>query len=132
MTTAYCSALVVGAPSSGSGKTTVVAALARALTQQGKKVRVFKTGPDFIDPQFLSIAAQSPAYQLDLWMCGEAHCQHLLYQAAQEADMILIEGVMGMFDGQCSSADIAAKFNLQILAVVDAGAMAPNISTSSR
>lgn len=124
MTTAYCSALVVGAPSSGSGKTTVVAALARALTQQGKKVRVFKTGPDFIDPQFLSIAAQSPAYQLDLWMCGEAHCQHLLYQAAQEADMILIEGVMGMFDGQCSSADIAAKFNLPMLAVVDAGAMA--------
>ncbi len=124
MTTAHCAALVVGAPSSGSGKTTVVAALARALTQQGKKVRVFKTGPDFIDPQFLSIAAQSPAYQLDLWMCGEAHCQHLLYQAAQQADVILIEGVMGMFDGQCSSADIAAKFNLPMLAVVDAGAMA--------
>ncbi|MEZ9599121.1 cobyrinate a,c-diamide synthase [Vibrio sp. 10N.286.46.A8] len=124
MSTAYCSALVVGAPSSGSGKTTVVAALARALVQQGKKVRVFKTGPDFIDPQFLSIASDTPTYQLDLWMCGEAECQHLIYQAALEADVILIEGVMGMFDGKCSSADIAAKFNLPMLAVVDAGAMA--------
>ncbi|CCO46520.1 putative Cobyrinic acid a,c-diamide synthase CbiA [Vibrio nigripulchritudo SOn1] len=123
METAYCSALVVGAPSSGSGKTTVVAALARALTQQGKKVRVFKTGPDFIDPQFLSIASGAPVYQLDLWMCGEAECQRLLYKAAQEADVILIEGVMGMFDGKCSSADIATKFQLPMLAVVDASAM---------
>ncbi|SON53069.1 cobyrinate a,c-diamide synthase [Vibrio tapetis] len=120
----HCPALVVAAPSSGSGKTTVVAALARLLTQQGKKVRVFKTGPDFIDPQFLSLACQSPVYQLDLWMCGEDECRRLLAEAAAEADIILIEGVMGMFDGQCSSADIAAKFGIPILAVVDAGAMA--------
>ncbi|MDN3683118.1 cobyrinate a,c-diamide synthase [Vibrio tapetis subsp. quintayensis] len=120
----HCPALVVAAPSSGSGKTTVVAALARLLTQQGKKVRVFKTGPDFIDPQFLSLASKSPVYQLDLWMCGEDECRRLLAEAAVEADIILIEGVMGMFDGQCSSADIAAKFSIPILAVVDAGAMA--------
>ncbi|USD66869.1 cobyrinate a,c-diamide synthase [Vibrio sp. SCSIO 43136] len=124
MSTAYCPALVVAAPSSGSGKTTVVAALARSLVNKGLKVRVFKTGPDFIDPQFLSAASKAPVYQLDLWMCGEQECRRRLYQAAQEADLILIEGVMGMFDGQCSSAGIAAKFDLPVLAVVDAGAMA--------
>lgn len=121
---AICPSLVVAAPSSGAGKTTVVAAIARYYRNQGKKVRVFKTGPDFIDPAFLSHASGAPVYQLDFWMCGLEHCQQLLYKAAQEADLILIEGVMGMFDGQCSSADIAAKLGIPVMAVVDAGAMA--------
>ncbi|MGF1787271.1 cobyrinate a,c-diamide synthase [Photobacterium swingsii] len=124
MSSYSCPALVVAAPASGTGKTTVVAALARYFTLQGKKVRVFKTGPDFIDPQFLALASKAPVYQLDFWMCGEAHCRNILAQASQEADLILIEGVMGMFDGQCSSADIAAAFSIPILAVIDAGAMA--------
>jgi len=122
--TVSCPALVVAAPSSGSGKTTVVAALARHFTLQGKKVRVFKTGPDFIDPNFLSFASGNQVYQLDFWMCGEEHCKRLVAEAAQEADLILIEGVMGMFDGQCSSADIAATLGIPVLAVIDAGAMA--------
>jgi cobyrinic acid a,c-diamide synthase len=119
-----CPALVITAPSSGSGKTTVVAALARFFTNQGKKVRVFKTGPDFIDPAFLAYASGHPVYQLDFWMCGEDHCKQLVAQAAAEADLILIEGVMGMFDGQCSSADIAVTLGIPVLAVIDAGAMA--------
>lgn len=119
-----CPALVVSAPSSGSGKTTIVAALARYFTLQGKRVRVFKTGPDFIDPNFLSFASHNPVYQLDFWMCGERHCKQLVAQAAQDADLILIEGVMGMFDGQCSSADIAATLGIPVMAVIDAGAMA--------
>ncbi|MCW8329136.1 cobyrinate a,c-diamide synthase [Photobacterium sp. SDRW27] len=119
-----CPALVVAAPSSGSGKTTVVAALARYFTNLGKKVRVFKTGPDFIDPNFLAFASHQPVYQLDFWMCGEQHCRRLVAEAAKEADLILIEGVMGMFDGQCSSADIAAKLGIPVLAVINAGAMA--------
>ncbi|MEI8631032.1 hypothetical protein P4S72_00780 [Vibrio sp. PP-XX7] len=57
-------------------------------------------------------------------MCGESHCQQLVAQAAQEADLILIEGVMGMFDGQCSSADIAVALGIPVMAVIDAGAMA--------
>lgn len=122
--TVACPALVVAAPSSGSGKTTVVAALARHFTLQGKKVRVFKTGPDFIDPNFLSFASGHDVYQLDFWMCGEAHCKKLVAQAAQDADLILIEGVMGMFDGKCSSADIAATLGIPVLAVIDAGSMA--------
>lgn len=119
-----CPALVVAAPSSGSGKTTVVAAIARYFSSQGKKVRVFKTGPDFIDPNFLAFASGADVYQLDFWMCGEAHCKQLVAQAAKEADLILIEGVMGMFDGQCSSADIAATLGIPVMAVIDAGAMA--------
>ncbi len=119
-----CPALVVAAPSSGTGKTTVVAAIARYFTNQGKRVRVFKTGPDFIDPDFLAFASRHPVYQLDFWMCGEEQCKAMIAKAAQQADLILIEGVMGMFDGQCSSADIAATLGIPVLAVIDAGAMA--------
>ncbi|WP_375749708.1 cobyrinate a,c-diamide synthase [Vibrio sp. HN007] len=124
MSSVSCPALVVAAPSSGSGKTTIVAAIARYFTNQGKKVRVFKTGPDFIDPDFLSFASRQPVYQLDFWMCGEAHCKQLVAEAAKEADLILIEGVMGMFDGKCSSADIAATLGIPVMAVIDAGKMA--------
>ncbi|WED28726.1 cobyrinate a,c-diamide synthase [Vibrio sp. DW001] len=123
-TTVSCPALVVAAPSSGSGKTTVVAAIARHFSNQGLKVRVFKTGPDFIDSHFLSFASGHPVYQLDFWMCGEAHCKQMVAEAAQEADLILIEGVMGMFDGVCSSANIAETLGIPILAVIDAGSMA--------
>jgi cobyrinic acid a,c-diamide synthase len=62
--------LLVSAPASGQGKTSVTAALARWHTRQGRRVRVFKTGPDFLDPMVLERAAGTPAYQLDLWMCA--------------------------------------------------------------
>ncbi|GLS90318.1 hydrogenobyrinate a,c-diamide synthase [Psychromonas marina] len=119
-----CPALVISAPSSGSGKTTVTAALARYHRNQGKKVTVFKVGPDFIDPMILQQASGELVYQLDLWIVGKKQCRELLYQAAQSADLILIEGVMGLFDGTPSSADIATYFNIPVLAVIDAAAMA--------
>ena len=72
----------------------------------------------------LQQASGNPVYQLDLWMGGQAHCQQLLYQAACTADLILIEGVMGLFDGEPSSADVAATFGIPVLAVIDATAMA--------
>ena len=72
----------------------------------------------------LERASGNPVYQLDLWMVGEAACRQLLYDAADEADLILIEGVMGLFDGEPSSADLARAFGVPVLAVVDAGAMA--------
>jgi cobyrinic acid a,c-diamide synthase len=124
MTARRCPALLVSAPASGQGKTTVTAALARKFRNQGRRVRVFKAGPDFLDPMILDRASGASVYQLDLWMCGEAHCRELLYQAAGDADFILVEGVMGLFDGTPSSADLAEKFNLPVLAVIDAGAMA--------
>lgn len=120
----HCPALLVSAPASGQGKTTITAALARLHRQQGRCVHVFKTGPDFLDPMILQQASGNPVYQLDLWMGGQAHCQQLLYQAAETADLILIEGVMGLFDGEPSSADVAAIFGIPVLAVIDATAMA--------
>jgi cobyrinic acid a,c-diamide synthase len=124
MSTVKCPALLIAAPSSGSGKTSVTAALARYFTRQGKKVRVFKTGPDFIDPGVLECASGSPVYQLDLWMIGEQESRRLLAEAAVEADLILIEGVMGLFDGTPSSADLAEYFGIPVLAVIDASAQA--------
>lgn len=87
-------------------------------------MRVFKTGPDFLDPMILERASGAPVYQLDLWMGGEEHCRQLLYTAAGEADLILIEGVMGLFDGDRSSADLATLFGIPVLAVIDGSAMA--------
>jgi len=121
-----CSALLISAPASGQGKTTVTAALARHHRNQGRKVRVFKTGPDFLDPMILEQASGAPVYQLDLWMSGAAHCRQLLYDAAGDADLILIEGVMGLFDGanNSTSADLAKLFDIPVLAVIDSSAMA--------
>ncbi len=124
MSVRNCPALLVSAPASGQGKTTVTAALARFHRNRGRRVRVFKTGPDFLDPMILERASGNPVYQLDLWMVGEAPCKQLLHDAAGEADLILIEGVMGLFDGEPSSADLARTFGVPVLAVVDAGAMA--------
>jgi len=119
-----CPALFIAAPASGQGKTTVTAALAAHHRGQGRRVRVFKTGPDFLDPMILERASAAPVYQLDLWMGGEEHCRQLLQAAAAEADLILIEGVMGLFDGDCSSADLAALFGIPIVVVIDGSAMA--------
>ncbi len=119
-----CPALLIGAPASGQGKTTLTAALARYHRQQGRRVRVFKTGPDFLDPMILEQASGYPVYQLDLWMVGEQGCKQLLSQAAAEADLILIEGVMGLFDGAPSSADLAQVFGVPVLALIQAHAMA--------
>ena len=119
-----CRGLLVSAPASGQGKTTVTAALARRARQQGLRVRAFKTGPDFIDPSILGRASGSPVYQLDLWMVGEAECSRRLAEAAREADLVLVEGVMGLFDGDPSSADLAQHFGLPVLAVIDGSAMA--------
>lgn len=124
MTTRSCPALLIAAPASGQGKTTVTAALARLHRRAGRRVRVFKCGPDFLDPMILARASGASVYQLDLWMVGEDECRRLLGQAAQEADLILIEGVMGLFDGQPSAADLARRFGVPVLGVIDAGAMA--------
>ncbi len=119
-----CPCVLVAAPASGQGKTTVAAALARLHARAGRRVRVFKCGPDFLDPYWLALASGAPVHQLDLWMTGAADCAARLYAAASEADLVIVEGVMGLFDGEPSAADLAQRFGLPVLAVVDASAMA--------
>jgi cobyrinic acid a,c-diamide synthase len=124
MSTHTCPAILITAPASGQGKTTVTAALARLHTRQGRRVRVFKCGPDFLDPVWHALASGAPVHQMDLWMTGEADCRARLAAAAAEADLIIVEGVMGLFDGEPSAADLAQRFGLHVLAVIDAGSMA--------
>ncbi|MDB5779766.1 MAG: hypothetical protein JWP79_1292 [Polaromonas sp.] len=121
---ARCPAILIAAPASGQGKTTVACALARLHARQGRTVRVFKCGPDFLDPYWLALASGAPVHQLDLWMTGEADCARRLHDAALEADLVIVEGVMGLFDGQPSAADLAQRFGLNVVAVIDASAMA--------
>jgi cobyrinic acid a,c-diamide synthase len=116
--------VLVAAVSSGQGKTTVTAALAKRLTREGRRVTVFKCGPDFIDPMLLERASGVPVHTLDLWMVGEEECRRRLYNASLEADVVLVEGVMGLYDGTPSAADLARLFKLPVLAVIDASSMA--------
>jgi cobyrinic acid a,c-diamide synthase len=119
--------LLVAAIASGQGKTTVTAALARRLRRMGQRVHVFKCGPDFIDPMVLEHATRAKVHTLDLWMVGLEQSRQRLARAAREADVVLVEGVMGLYDGDPSAADLARAFDLPVLAVVDAAAMAQTV-----
>ncbi|MCC2958770.1 cobyrinate a,c-diamide synthase [Massilia sp. IC2-477] len=125
-------AVLVAAMASGQGKTSVTAALARKLLRQGLRVRVFKCGPDFIDPMLLERASGAPVHTLDLWMVGVEECRRRLHDAARESDAILIEGVMGLYDGAPSAADLAREFGVPVLAVIDASAMAQTVGAVAR
>ena len=117
-------AVMITGPASGQGKSMVTAALARLHRNAGRKVRVFKHGPDYLDPMVLEVASGHPVYQLHPWMTGEDECRWRLSEAAQDADLILIEGAMGLFDGDPSSADLAKLMGIPALPVIDAGGMA--------
>ncbi|RJS95120.1 cobyrinate a,c-diamide synthase [Salinisphaera sp. Q1T1-3] len=127
-----CAALMIAAPASGQGKTTVTAGLARLLTRRGRRVAVFKTGPDYLDPQILAAAADTPVEPLDLWMAGPDYCGQRLAEAAAEADVILVEGAMGLYDGDPSSADLAATFGLPVALVFDCKGMAQTVGALAR
>ena len=119
-----CPALMIAAPASGQGKTMITAALARLHRRQGRRVKVFKCGPDFLDPQIHAVASGTPCDNLDSRMGGESDVAWRLARAARDNDVILIEGVMGLFDGDPSAADLARRYNLPILVVIDGSAMA--------
>lgn len=117
-------ALLIAAPASGQGKTTVAAGLARLHARQGRRVRCFKCGPDYLDPLWLQAASGAAVDPLDLWINGEADCARRLALAAAAADLVIVEGVMGLYDGEPSAADLAQRFGIPVLAVIDARAMA--------
>lgn len=122
--TTSCPTLLLSAPASNQGKTLVSAALARAWRNQGLTVQAFKCGPDFLDPMILQAATGRPVYNIDLAMCGADDIATRLYWAVQQADVILVEGVMGLYDGNPSSADIATRFQLPVALTIDASGMA--------
>ena len=105
----HCPALLVSAPASGQGKTSVTAAIARWHARQGRRVRVFKTGPDFLDPMVLEHASGHRVYQLDLWMCGEQDVRARLHAAAGEADTH--HHVLHAHDIRCRTVYVALGFS---------------------
>lgn len=119
-----CPAVLISAPASGQGKTLTAAAMSRAWRDQGLNVIAFKCGPDFIDSMVLKAATGNPVYNLDLGMCGLEDGKAQLHHAAKTADVIILEGVMGLYDGTPSTADIAKAFNIPVALVIDASGMA--------
>ena len=119
---------LIAAPKSNSGKTIVTLGILRALALRGLRVQPFKVGPDYIDTQHHSIVAGTSSYNLDRWMASEEHVNQLYARQAVLADVVVAEGVMGLFDGarksDGSSADLAKMLNLPVILVVDAGSMA--------
>ena len=124
MTALNCPALLIAAPASGQGKTTVVAALARLHARLGRRVRVFECGPDYLDSQIHEIASGQPCHNIDFRLCGEEDARWRLAEAAASADLILIEGVMGLHDGEPSAAELARRLGVPVLLVIDAGGIA--------
>jgi cobyrinic acid a,c-diamide synthase len=123
--------LVVAAPASGQGKTTVTLAVLRALARRGVDVRPFKAGPDYIDPRFLAAAAGREARNLDPWGMRAGTLRAVL-ATAEGAELALVEGVTGLFDGALdgtgSTADLAAAFGLPVVLVVDARGMGASVA----
>ncbi|MBL7048692.1 MAG: cobyrinate a,c-diamide synthase [Nitrospira sp.] len=109
---------------SGSGKTTITLGMLAALRKKGMKVQPFKTGPDFIDTGLHAVMAGQVSRNLDLWMCGENYVRECFRENSADADIAVIEGVMGMFDGNLSTANLASVLGLPVILVVDAYGMA--------
>ena len=120
--------LVIAAPASGSGKTTLTLALLRHLRDAGVRVSSLKVGPDYIDPAFHAAASGRPCFNLDPWAMRASTLAASLAAAVQDSELVIAEGVMGLFDGatahEGSTADVAAATGWPVLLVVDAGAMA--------
>lgn len=118
--------LLISAPASGTGKTTVTLGLAHALTRAGLRVQCFKAGPDYIDPAFHRAATGRDSFNLDAWAMGGAMLDGIAADAA-DADLALCEGAMGLFDGVAApgasgtgaSADIAAHMGWPVVLVID-------------
>jgi cobyrinic acid a,c-diamide synthase len=125
--------IVVAGTHSGVGKTTITSGLMAALSSEGFRVAPFKVGPDFIDPSYHTLAADRPGRNLDAFLSGPELIGPLFAHGAQGADIAVIEGVMGLFDGKgggdlASTAHVARLLEAPIVLVVDARAMSRSVA----
>src|SRR4029077_16505412 len=118
--------LIIAAPHSGAGKTTATLAVLAALRHRSVRVRAAKAGPDYIDPAFHAAVTGAASVNLDSWAMPGDLLDALAAQAARDADLVVIEGVMGLFDGATgpegrrgATADLAAHFRLPVVLVID-------------
>lgn len=123
---------VIAAPSSGSGKTTFTMGLLRALTNRGLHVQPYKCGPDYIDTLFHQMASGRESVNLDTFMASPEHVKHLFQHYSADADVCVVEGAMGLYDGydksRGSAAEIARLLDVPIVLVVDAKSMAYSVA----
>ena len=132
-------ALIMAAPNSGAGKTTITLGLLSALKRKGIAVRAAKAGPDYIDPAFHAAATGRDAFNLDTWAMPPSLLDALLSETARDCDLLVIEGVMGLFDGAPgpsgrtgAAADLAARYALPVVLVVDVAAQAQSAAAVVR
>lgn len=122
--------LMIAGTHSGVGKTTITTGIMAMLTQEGYNVQPYKVGPDYIDPTYHSVATGNKSRNLDSWMLGEDAVRELFYRSAQKADISVIEGVMGLYDGFGglneigSSAHVAKILNTPVILIIDVKSMA--------
>lgn len=116
--------MMIAAPTSGSGKTTVARGLMALLTRRGYKVQPFKCGPDYIDTKFHEWVCGRPSINLDTFMATKEHVRQLFDRYGRGADVCVVEGMMGLYDGydrdSGSSAEIAGVIDTPVVLVVDA------------
>jgi cobyrinic acid a,c-diamide synthase len=132
-------AFIVAGVASGTGKTTVATGLVRALTRRGLAVRPAKAGPDYIDSAFLAAAAGADCVNLDTWAMGGDLLDTILADQAANADVVVIEAAMGLFDGlpgppgrTGSAADLAVRYGLPVVLVLDVGGQSQTAAAVAR
>ncbi len=119
--------LIISGTHSGCGKTTVTLGILSALKKMGMKVQSFKAGPDFIDSGLHGLVTGRRARNLDLWMCDKGYVKNLYRRLSKDADISIIEGVMGLYDGNPSTRDLARVLNLPVILTVDCYGIAESI-----
>jgi cobyrinic acid a,c-diamide synthase len=131
--------LIIAAPRSGGGKTTVTLGLLTALRRRGLKIASAKSGPDYIDPAFHAAATGAPSVNLDSWAMSPALIDDLAWRAAQDADVLVVESSMGLFDGVAGApgrtgagADLAARLGLPVLLVLDVSGQFQTAAATAR
>lgn len=126
--------LIIGAATSGSGKTTFTTGLLRLLRNKGLRVQPYKCGPDYIDTKYHEFASGTTSVNLDLWLSSKEHVKDIYNKYADKADVCVAEGVMGLFDGyngmQGSSADVAQTINIPVVLLVNAKSTAYSVAAT--